>query len=296
MLPTFLGLGAPKCATTWLYNCLKAHPEVFVSDVKETNFFVFDTIDGRLDEYTAHFEGAGDAKAVGEISVSYISSDVAPRRAQAHVPEAQLFASLRNPIDQTYSYYWHLQRQNFHGWDLERVHRIQSFEDALELIPEQLLEPGFHYRNLQRWLEYFNRSQLHVLLLDDIKDDAGRELARLYEHLGVDPTFRPPSMREDGGSARRGTSPRGPLVERTRQLLYYGINRCLYHPLKRAIGQYRADQLKEFLHLRQIMERLFRKEGYPDMEPETRERLRGVFEEDIQKLASLLNRDLSHWT
>ena len=296
ILPTFLGIGAPKCATTWLYNCLDAHPEIFVSDVKETNFFVFDTIDGRLDEYTAHFEEAFGARAVGEVSVSYISSNVAPRRAHTHIPDAQLFASLRNPIDQTYSYYWHLQRQNFHGWDLERANQIQSFEDAFEHIPNQLLEPGLHYRNLQRWLQYFDRSQLHVLLLDDVKEDAGCELARLYEHLGVDPTFRPSSMRTGDQSARRGTSPRGPLVERVRQLLYYGINRCLYHPLKRAIGQYRADRLKEALRLRQIMEQLFRKDGYPDMNPDTRDRLKEVFEDDIQKLEDFLDRDLSHWT
>jgi hypothetical protein len=296
ILPTFLGIGAPKCATTWLYNCLDAHPEIFVSDVKETNFFVFDTIDGRLDEYTAHFEEAFGARAVGEVSVSYISSNVAPRRAHTHIPDAQLFASLRNPIDQTYSYYWHLQRQNFHGWDLERVNQIQSFEDTFEHIPNQLLEPGFHYRNLQRWLQYFDRSQLHVLLLDDVKEDAGCELARLYEHLGVDPTFRPSSMRTGDQSARRGTSPRGPLVERVRQLLYYGINRCLYHPLKRMVGQYRADRLKEALRLRQIMEQLFRKDGYPDMNPDTRDRLKEVFEDDIQKLEDFLDRDLSHWT
>lgn len=296
VLPTFLGIGAPKCATTWLYHCLDDHPEVFVSDVKETNFFVFDTIDGRLDEYAAHFEEAAGAKAVGEMSVSYISSEVAPRRAHTHLPDAQIIASLRNPIDQTYSHYWHLQRQNFHGWDLKRVNKIQSFEDALEVIPDQLLEPGFHYQNLQRWLQYYDRSQLHVLLHDDIKDDAGRELSRLYQHIGVNPDFRPSSLRSDEQSSRSGTSPRGPIVERARQLLYYGLNRCVYHPLKRAIGQYRADRLKEFLRLRQIMERWFRQEGYPDMSLDTRERLREVFEEDIQRLEEFLGRDLSHWT
>jgi hypothetical protein len=296
MLPTFIGIGAPKCATTWLHNCLEAHPDVFMADVKETNFFVFDTIEGRLDEYTTHFETATDAHAVGELSVSYISSEVAPERVYRHVPNARLFASLRNPISQTYSYYWHLQRQNFHGWDLDLTDRIRSFEDALDLLPERLLEPGFHHRNLRRWLQYFDRSQLHVLLLDDVKEDAGRELARLYEHIGVDPDFRPSSVRNNDQSARRGTSPRGPLIERVRQFLYYGINRYVYHPLKRAIGQYRADRLKKTLRLRQIMERLFRKDGYPDMDPGTRNRLRTVFEEDIRRLESLLDRDLSHWT
>ena len=296
MFPTFLGIGAPKCATTWLYNCLDDHPEVFMSDVKETDFFVSRTAEDRLDEYRAHFKEASGIEAVGELSVWYIHSDVAPRQAHKCLPDIKLFASLRNPIDQTYSYYWHLQRQNFQGWWLERVDQIDSFEDALDVLPEKLLKPGCHHRNLQRWLQYYDRSQLHVLLLDDIKEDAGRELARLYDHIGVDPSFRPASMQNTGRSARRGTSPRGPLVEWVRQRLYVGLNRYLYHPLKRAIGPHTADRIKEILRLRQIMERWFRKEGYPDMDPDTRDRLREVFEDDIQKLENFLSRDLSHWT
>jgi len=296
VLPTFLGIGAPKCATTWLYNCLDDHPEVFMSRVKETDFFVSDTIDGHIDEYASHFEGGSHAEALGEVSVWYMHSDVAPEQAHSCLPDVKLFASLRNPIEQTYSYYWHLQRQNFQGWRLELVEQIDSFEDALDVIPEKLLKPAYHYRNLQRWLQYYDRSQLHVLLLDDVKEDAGRELARLYNHIGVDPSFRPASMQNTGRSARRGTSPRGPLVEWMRQRLYVGLNRYLYHPLKRAIGPHTADRIKEILRLRQIMERWFRKEGYPDMDPDTRDRLREVFEDDIQKLENFLSRDLSHWT
>jgi hypothetical protein len=295
-LPTFIGLGAPKCATTWLFHCLDAHPEVFVADVKETNFFVFDTIDGRLDEYTAHFEDVSDEDAVGELSVSYIYSDVAPQRVHRHVPDARLFASLRNPIDQVYSLYWHRQRQNFHQWHLEPALEIDSFEKALDVFGDKLLDPCRHYSNLQRWLQHFDRSQLRVLLLDDIKEDAGREIAKLYEHTGVDPSFRPDSMQDTGRSARRGTSPRGPLIERARQVLYHVLTRYAYHPLKRAIGQYTADRIKETLRLRQVMERLFRRDGYPEMDPDVRARLRSEFEDEIRGLESLLDRDLSHWT
>jgi hypothetical protein len=296
MLPTFIGLGAPKCATTWLFQCLDAHPEVFVADVKETNFFVYNNIDERLDEYTAHFEDMADEDAVGELSVSYIYSDVAPKRVRRHVPDARLFVSLRNPIDQVYSLYWHRQRQNFHQWHLESALEVDSFEKALDVFTEDLLDPCRHYQNIQRWLQYFDRSQLHVLLLDDIKEDAGREVAKLYEHIGVDPSFRPDSMQNTGRSARRGTSPRGPLIERTRQILYYVLVRYAYQPLKQVIGQYTADRLKETLKLRQVMEHLFRQDGYPEMDPAVRARLREEFEDEIHDLASLLGRDLSHWT
>lgn len=35
----FLGIGAPKCATTWLAACLSDHPEIFMPAKKEVSFF-----------------------------------------------------------------------------------------------------------------------------------------------------------------------------------------------------------------------------------------------------------------
>ena len=35
----FFGVGAQKSGTTWIYDHLHGHPDVFVPDVKETNFF-----------------------------------------------------------------------------------------------------------------------------------------------------------------------------------------------------------------------------------------------------------------
>ena len=65
MLPSFIGLGAPKSATTWLYHCLREHPEIFVADSKEVMFFDYGNISGRLPTYEEHFSQAGNAKAVG---------------------------------------------------------------------------------------------------------------------------------------------------------------------------------------------------------------------------------------
>lgn len=37
--PTFLGIGAPKCGTTWLYAQLKGHPDVWLTPIKELHYF-----------------------------------------------------------------------------------------------------------------------------------------------------------------------------------------------------------------------------------------------------------------
>ena len=38
-LPTFFIVGAPKAGTTSLYNYLDQHPQVYMSPIKEPNFF-----------------------------------------------------------------------------------------------------------------------------------------------------------------------------------------------------------------------------------------------------------------
>jgi len=35
----FIGIGAMKAASTWIFEALKEHPEICVSSEKETNFF-----------------------------------------------------------------------------------------------------------------------------------------------------------------------------------------------------------------------------------------------------------------
>jgi hypothetical protein len=34
-IPNFLGIGVPKAGTTWLYELLKAHPEVYVPSYRK---------------------------------------------------------------------------------------------------------------------------------------------------------------------------------------------------------------------------------------------------------------------
>jgi len=293
MLPTFIGIGAPKAGTTWLFRCLQEHPQVFVAAIKETNFFVYHTIEGRLAEYEAHFAGSAGATAIGEISTNYFSSDYAPERIHQHVPDVRLFVSLRNPIDQIYSHYWHLRRQNFHRWG--HTHIPRNFEEALERFPDQLLRGSCYGRYLHRWLNRFDRTRLLVLFYDDIRAQPQQIVRHLYHFIGVEPDFIPSSLQETGSTVRQGVSPRSPMASRLYPIVYDHINQYLYHPLKKAIGWHRADALKETLKLRQFMERLFFRPGYPPMASATRTLLQEKLAPDIAQLSALTGRNLDHW-
>ncbi len=41
MKPNFIGIGAQKCASSWLYDILADHPEAAVSATKELDFFSY---------------------------------------------------------------------------------------------------------------------------------------------------------------------------------------------------------------------------------------------------------------
>ena len=40
--PNFIIIGAAKAGTTALYNYMKQHPMIFMSPIKETNFFAYE--------------------------------------------------------------------------------------------------------------------------------------------------------------------------------------------------------------------------------------------------------------
>ena len=72
MLPNFLGIGAQRAGTTWLYNCLNEHPDVFVSSAKEIHFFSHE-FDRGVTWYEGHFQGRNTESAIGEITPNYLN-------------------------------------------------------------------------------------------------------------------------------------------------------------------------------------------------------------------------------
>jgi hypothetical protein len=292
-LPNFIGIGAPKSGTTWLARCLGEHPDIFMAPVKETEFWKFCDAENRLEEYTAYFKGAQNQRAIGEFSVRYLSFPGVPERLKRVLPDARLLASLRNPIDQVYSNYWHLQRQNFNLRDRSEAPR--SIEEALEKHRDFLHAPARYAEHLTRWLAQFPREQLKIVLFDEIESRPAEVLRTLFAFLGVDPTFEPPSLAKTGSDVRRGTSPRSASAARWHSKIYGALVQNVYTPMKRRLGTRRAAQIKEAIQVRPLMERLFMRQGYPPMSAETRALLATEFEPEVEKLEKLTGQDLSAW-
>lgn len=296
-LPQFIGIGAPKAATTWLFHCLREHPKIFIPLQKEIGFFSYLTeIDHRLDEYAEYFSDAKPGQVKGEIFVNYLENKRAPDRIKRHLGNIKLFVSLRNPVDQIYSYYWHLKRQNFHVWGDGKVNqRPHSFREALDKIPDRLLAPSYYGAHLERWIGLFGKENIHVIFYDDIQSRPDDVLRGLYRFIGVDSSFVPSALELRGSAVRRGVSPKSERHQAVHERIYDALNRRVYHPLKRVIGFKAADRIKEALRVRQLMERVFYQQGYPQMTSSERAKVLSMISDDVKRLESLVGRDLSHW-
>jgi len=263
MLPTFIGIGAQRAGTTWAYNCLAEHPEVFMTRKKELHFFYVNYSRG-LDWYQQQFANAGSARARGEITPDYLYHVEALVNIAKDVPDARLFVILRNPIDRAVSAYV-LHGERYAG---------QTFAAALDSDPE-LIDRGLYARHLRRVYAHFPREQVAVLYYDDLVDRPLEFLHSLYAFLGVDPEYCPAS-----------------LATRYNRVMYPRLQRWLLD--SRAgwiIDSVKKTALGDWLRARNSGAR--RDSGIATKTDIAK--LREVFADDVADLAALVGRDLSPW-
>ncbi len=179
MLPNFLGIGTQRGATTWLFNCLREHPEIFVPDIKEVSFFDVYYEKG-ISYYESFFQDTKGYKAVGEITPDYLYCRHCPERIARHLPDVKMIVILRNPVDRAFSAY------NF----FFRNEPGLTFREAMLREPS-LLEKGLYYEQLKRYFAYFRRDAFLILLYEDLSNDNLGTIKRVYEFLEVDKNFHP---------------------------------------------------------------------------------------------------------
>lgn len=192
--PGFLVIGAQKCGTTWLHRHLAAHPDLWMPDGKELEFFSYlPHLDAPgPDAYRAGFADAGDRLA-GEATASYFWTHapspwcLQPDGFNPDVPGAvrrtlggdvRLIVCLRDPVDRALSAWAHYA---LHG----EVAPSLPFREAARY--GGIVDMGFYGRHLGRWLAQFDRERLLILSLErDIVERPADTLTRIFHHLGVD--------------------------------------------------------------------------------------------------------------
>lgn len=156
-------IGVNKCGTNWLYHLLSHHPDVFMSERKEMDFFNdYTPAPSSLEAYHAYFPFQKEYKYFGEASAHYYDGDQTPREIHRYNPEAKLLAIVRDPIDRLHSQYRYFKQLGHLDEDI-------SVEEAIE--DRTALLRCSHYENtLPRFADQFGPDHFKIVSLEEGKE------------------------------------------------------------------------------------------------------------------------------
>jgi hypothetical protein len=276
--PTYVGIGAQKCASTWVHRILEAHPEICVGSDKEIDFFSL-YFDRGYQWYERQFAGCQHALAAGEISPSYFYDSAAPQRLSSYAPKIKIILCLRDPVQRALSNHRHEVRVgHLEGPDF-------SFEAGLANNP-MYVEQGLYATHLKRWLQYFSREQILIILTEDIEDRPSEVAQKVYRFVGVDPGYQSGII---AGRFNRSYANRSGWLLAIKDWFY---KRTRAPSLSWLWTAGKALGLKNmYRRINQVPSEHF----IPPPSAESLARLRRIFAPEMMELEKILGRSLESW-
>ena len=290
--PEFFCVGAAKSGTSALQHFLRQHPDIFIPKMKEIHHFAPDLLsmnDPWLDEqkYLSLFNGAKEHQVVGETSVFYLLSETSARLIQKKYPDAAIIIMIRNPLEVMYSLHSQLVYNGEEDiLDFEKVILAEKDRKAgKNLLKRTRIQKKHWYfhvvqftEQILRFLEYFNDDQVHFILYDDFKKDTLSEVQKVYDFLGVDDSFIPEIKQVNANKKIRSRT----------------FHKIQYHAINNLLPKLLSE--KGLIKLNAYLLKLNTEyDERSPMEKNLESRLKKLLKPEIDKLANLFDRDLSHW-
>jgi hypothetical protein len=273
-LPTFLGIGAMRSGSTWLYGLLKSHPDIYVPmHRKEINFFN-ENYNYGVEWYERYFPSSKDSfryKAIGEISPRYLHHIGCPERISGISSVSKILLILRNPVDRAYSEYGLLVRD----------HNLKvSFEQAVA-SHKSILENGFYSNSIKRYLKYFSQDQMLILIFEQAVANPDKTMKSLARFFAVDSEKFTQSHGEGGVN--------NSYIPRFQSVYSYLVNMAV------SLYKYDLEWVVSFSKKLGVKKLFGKGSEMPPMENSTRIMLEEMYKDEIAELEALFSIDLQCW-
>ncbi len=180
----FLGIGAQKSGTTWLYETLLQHPKIAFPGGKEVHYW--DQPNGRsIEWYSSIFDDGNSIN--GDITPAYgILSPATIAQIYKSFPHLRLIYLIRDPAER--------------AWSSARM-ALGRAEMTLEEASDQWfidhflskgsLSRGDYETCIRNWRGAFPSERLLILSFDLIKKDPVLAANKVLCHVGLEPYFEP---------------------------------------------------------------------------------------------------------
>jgi hypothetical protein len=215
----FVIAGAQRCGTTSLYRLLDEHPEIEMAKPlrPEPKFFLDDSkFRLGLGYYDSQFFSDASARVRGEKSTSYIESDLALQRIAATMPAAPIVVVVRDPVARAISNFRFSVQNDVENLPMAEALRAATGErewdtKRFSVSPFDYLARGRYVDYLERAVRSTARDSIHVVIFEELVSETA-VIARLYERLGVDASFRPSSFDTAVNASDAGDEPVDPEI------------------------------------------------------------------------------------
>lgn len=294
--PNFIIAGGIASGTSFLSYSLKDHPQIYLPKIMrpECGFFYksWEYKKGKDYYLEKWFSDVGDEIAVGERSSLYlhgifnkINKGIAEKIQQMY-PNMKFVFCLRNPIERAYGNYRFTALCGFESLSfkeaiLKEEKRINS-EIGLtaEIQPHIYKLRGCYYDQLMPFFERFPERNILCIKSEVLAKDTESMLKQVFKFLGVDENFEPSPQKNH-------TSPN------VRNLYIQGVFRkFLGTKLDKMTEEYRQEDAKSLLS---SLVGLNLTPSKMPMGADERKMLNDFYVPHNEKLAKLLNWDLSDW-
>jgi hypothetical protein len=294
--PDFFIVGHAKSGTTALYEMLRRHPQIFMPELKETQFFARELHPRAqpsvrhpetLDQYLSLFQDAAPEQRAGEASPSYIRSLTAAKRIRELRSDARIIVILREPASFLRSLHMELLQDHVETeTDLGKAIALSEVrrEDDFPIQQPVYAERVRYVEQLRRYHAEFPPEQVLVLIYDDFHSDNEGTVRRVLRFLDVDDTVAIEVMQ-----ANPTVRVRSPRMYELMRSLYLGEGR-LGKAAKATIKALTPKRLRRKAHTTVRRRLLF---GRPrEADEELMLALRRRFKPEVVALGEYLDRDL----
>jgi len=213
-IPNLFIAGHPRSGTSSLHHYLGQHPDIFMTPIKEPNFFAVDfhAESDRFhkkplyfpyrteDRYLQLYKNRTHEKIAGEASWTNFYSQAAAQAIHRFNPEARVLIIFREPVDFLYSY--HSAATFALGEtcrDFSAALAAEEKRKSGQALSKRVITPSWLFysdfinysEQIKRYLACFHQSQVKIVLFDVFKSHTAQVYQEILEFLRCDATFLP---------------------------------------------------------------------------------------------------------
>jgi hypothetical protein len=254
-------------------------------DMLKYNTDYFNQSVNTWEAYSNLFEKVRNEKVIGESSSGYINGHFAAQNIAKYIPEVKMLLIIRDPVERLISRWSHIRQDTDHPIGQNPLTDV--FENQIWQSRQDLVSMGFYYSNLQKFYKYFDKSQIKVVLFDDLIKSPDGLLREVFQFLSVDSDWLPEKILKHNPSGvskfkvidkligRKSTTFR--FIRSTFPRFYHTMSKSSM--VRNLITQIRSKNSEKHKIPESVKSRIYNE----------------FYREEINNLEILLHKDLSHW-